>query len=75
VSTYPMDPVDAAWYHIDGPANLAMVTGVALTRQPLDFDKVREVYRHRLADRRRWRPRFAGIAYRGEGRRGKQRLL
>jgi diacylglycerol O-acyltransferase len=49
VSTYPMDPVDAAWYHLDGPANLAMVTGVALTKKPLDFAKVREVYRLRLA--------------------------
>ncbi|UCH16352.1 MAG: wax ester/triacylglycerol synthase family O-acyltransferase [Burkholderiales bacterium] len=57
MSTYPMDPVDAAWYHIDGPANLAMVTGVALTRQPLDFDKVREVYRHRLAGFDRFRQR------------------
>jgi WS/DGAT/MGAT family acyltransferase len=52
-----MDPVDAAWYHIDGPANLAMVTGVALTRKPLDFDKVREVYRVRLAEFDRFRQR------------------
>jgi hypothetical protein len=26
MSIYPMDPVDAAWYHMDGRANLAMVT-------------------------------------------------
>lgn len=47
--TYPMDPVDAAWYHIDGPANLGIVTAVALTKKPLNFDRVREVYRIRLA--------------------------
>ncbi len=57
MSTYPMDPVDAAWYHMDGPANLAMVTGVALTKQPLDFDRVREVYRLRLAGFDRFRQR------------------
>ncbi len=49
MSTHPMDPVDAAWYHIDGPANLAIVTGVALTKKRLDFAKVREVFRLRLA--------------------------
>lgn len=49
VNTYPMAPVDAAWYHLDGPANLAIVTGVALTKKPLDFDRVRETYRVRLA--------------------------
>lgn len=44
-----MAPVDAAWYHIDGPANLAQVTGIALTRTPLDFERVKAVYRARLA--------------------------
>ena len=57
MSTYLMDPVDAAWYHIDGPANLAMVTAVMLTKQPLDFDKVREIYRLRLAGFDRFRQR------------------
>lgn len=50
-----MAPVDAAWYHIDGPANLAQVTGIALTRAPLDFERVKAIYRARLA---RF-PRFA----------------
>jgi len=47
--TYPMAPVDAAWYHIDGPANLAQVTGIALTRAPLDVERVKAIYRARLA--------------------------
>jgi len=63
VSTYPMDPVDAAWYHIDGPANLAMVTAVALTKQPLDFDRVREVYRLRLAGFDRFRQRVVETGF------------
>jgi hypothetical protein len=33
-----MSAVDAAWYYIDGPANLAQVTGILLTNKPLDFD-------------------------------------
>ncbi len=63
MSTYPMDPVDAAWYHIDGPANLAMVTAVALTKQPLNFDRVREIYRRRLAGFDRFRQRVVETGF------------
>ena len=63
MSIYPMDPVDAAWYHIDGPANLAMVTAVALTKQPLDFDRVREIYRRRLAGFDRFRQRVVETGF------------
>lgn len=57
MTTHPMHPVDAAWYHMDGPANLAMVTGILLTRERLDFRKVKAVYRHRLARFDRFRQR------------------
>ena len=57
MTTHPMSPVDAAWYHMDGPANLAMVTSVLLTKTPLDFDTVRAVYRQRLAGFDRFRQR------------------
>lgn len=53
----PMDPVDAAWYHMDGATNLAMVTGVCLTRTPLDFERTRAVFAHRLLHLRRFRQR------------------
>jgi hypothetical protein len=33
----PMSAVDAAWYHMDGPANAATVVGMLLTKLPLDF--------------------------------------
>ena len=52
-----MTPVDAAWYHMDGPANLAMVTSVLLTKEPLDFDKVRAIYEERLIRFDRFRQR------------------
>ena len=45
----PMTSVDAAWYHMDGPANLALVTGILVTRQPLDFERVKATYTSRLA--------------------------
>lgn len=57
MTTHPMHPVDAAWYHMDGPANLAMVTGILLTQARLDFRKVKAVYRHRLAGFDRFRQR------------------
>ena len=49
MATYPMSPVDAAWYHMDGPENLAMVSGILLTKEPLDFRKVKAAYKRRLA--------------------------
>ncbi|GIV68516.1 WS/DGAT/MGAT family O-acyltransferase [Caldilinea sp.] len=52
-----MDPVDAAWYRMDGPTNLAMVTGVALTKEPLDFERTKQVFAHRLLYFRRFRQR------------------
>ena len=58
----PMTPVDAAWFHIDGPANLAQVTGILLFREPLDFARVKEVYRRRLARFDRFRQRVVESA-------------
>ena len=57
MGTHPMAPTDAAWYHIDGPVNFAIVTGILLTKQPLDFGKVKTVYRRRLARFDRFRQR------------------
>ena len=57
MTRYTMAPVDAAWYHIDGPVNFALVTGILLTRQPLDFERVKAVCRQRLARFDRFRQR------------------
>jgi WS/DGAT/MGAT family acyltransferase len=50
---------------MDGPANTATVVGMLLTELPLDFDKVREVYRHRLLTFERFKQRVVerGIAF------------
>ena len=65
MATHPMSAVDAAWYHMDGPANSATVIGMLLTKLPLDFAKVREVYQHRLLAFERFRQRVVerGIAF------------
>jgi WS/DGAT/MGAT family acyltransferase len=57
MARHPMSPVDAAWYHMDGPANRAMVVGVSLTRRPLDFKKVRSAIEQRLLHFARFRQR------------------
>lgn len=61
MATYPMAPRDVAWYHNDGPANQAIMTGVLLTSQALDFDKVRAVYRDRLLGFKRFRQRVVDL--------------
>ena len=48
MTIHAMSPVDAAWYHMDGPANPAVITGILLTKRPLDFEKVRAVYQERI---------------------------
>ena len=48
VAIHPMTPADAAWYHMDGPANPALITGLLLTKTPLRFDKVRALYARRI---------------------------
>jgi diacylglycerol O-acyltransferase / wax synthase len=51
----PMSPVDAAWYHMDGRANPAIVTGVLVTRSPLEVARVRKVCHERLLPFERFR--------------------
>lgn len=61
MTTYPMSPGDAAWFHMDGPANLAIMTGLLITSQPLDFDRVRAVYHERLMGFERFRQRVVEV--------------
>ena len=57
MATIPMSPVDAAWYHMDGPANLAMVTGIGLSSQRFDFEAVKDLYARRIVAFARFRQR------------------
>jgi len=61
--TYPMSAADASWFHNDGPSNLAIVMGVVLTREPLDFNRVRQVYRERLVTFDRFRQRVVETGF------------
>lgn len=54
---HTLSPVDAAWFQMDGPANLAVITGLMLTRQPLNFDLVRARYQQQLLKFDRFRQR------------------
>ena len=72
MKSHPMTPVDAAWFHIDGPANSAVIVSIAVTRRPLDFDRVRAVYTERLSAIERLRCR---VVERSRGRRGVEHLV
>lgn len=62
-SVTPLSPVDAAWFHMDRPANEVLVTGVAITRTPLDFARVRDVWGKRLLAFRRFRQRIVEAGF------------
>ena len=63
MKTYPMSAADAAWFHNDGPANLAIVMGVFLTKKLLDFDRVRKIYNERLVTFDRFRQRVVETGF------------
>ena len=63
MKSYPMAAADAAWFHNDGPANLAIVMGVVLTKKPLDFNRVRAIYSERLVTFDRFRQRVVETGF------------
>ncbi len=65
MTTKPMTPLDAAWYHIDGPVNLAMVTAILLTKEPLDFPRVKKVFADRLRTFERFGQRVVEASFPG----------
>jgi diacylglycerol O-acyltransferase / wax synthase len=58
-----MSAADAAWFHNDGPANLAIVMGVVLTKKPLDFERVRKIYTERIVTFERFRQRVVETGF------------
>jgi WS/DGAT/MGAT family acyltransferase len=63
MAIHPMSAADASWFHNDGPANLAVVMGVALTRSPLDFKKVRKICSDRLLKLERFSQRVVETGF------------
>ena len=63
MKTHAMTAADAAWFHNDGPANLAIVMGVVLTKQKLDFDRVRQIYSERILTFDRFRQRVVETGF------------
>lgn len=63
MKTDPLTAEDAAWFHSDGPANLAIVMGVVLTKKPLRFDRVCKVYSERLLTFDRFRQRVVETGF------------
>ena len=58
-----MSAADAAWFHNDGSANLAIVMGIVLTKKPLDFNRVRKIYSERLVTFDRFRQRVVETGF------------
>lgn len=54
---HPMDPVDAAWLHMESDDNPMMVTSAMLFDEPLDMERVRHVLDSRLLVFQRFRER------------------
>ena len=50
-----LSSADTAWLRMDRPTNLMVITSVLLFDEPVDIDRIRQVYRHRLVGRY---PRF-----------------
>jgi len=48
MKTIPMNPVDAAWFHMDGPENTAVVTALLTSRRRFDAAAVRSQLARRL---------------------------
>ncbi|HEX7638112.1 MAG TPA: wax ester/triacylglycerol synthase family O-acyltransferase, partial [Burkholderiaceae bacterium] len=55
----PMHPVDAAWLHMDGRANAAIVTVLLTARRRFDADAVRDQFERRFASLPAFRRRVA----------------
>jgi WS/DGAT/MGAT family acyltransferase len=49
--------VDAAWLHMDEPTNMAMIVGVIMFDQPVEFNTLKQLVRDRLLRVRRFRQR------------------
>jgi diacylglycerol O-acyltransferase len=57
-SREPLSAVDHAWLRMDEPSNLMIINGALVMEEPVSFDRLKEVLRHRLLPIRRFRQRI-----------------
>ena len=50
MSAQRMGNADAAWLHMDRPANLMVVNALLLFEEPVDVERTREILRSRLVE-------------------------
>ena len=48
---HPMSNADAAWLHMDRPTNLMIINSVLWFDEPLDWDRVKQIFRERVVER------------------------
>ena len=65
VKTEAMNAVDAAWYHMEHPTNLMMVTGFMYFNDPVTRDDILTVLRERLAPFERFHQKVSNHSIRG----------
>lgn len=59
--TESLSSVDVAWYHMEDPTNLMMITGVFIFDEPVDFERLKATLEVRFVKRfRRFRQRVVG---------------
>jgi diacylglycerol O-acyltransferase len=65
MSLHPLEPVDAAWFHMDGAVNTSVVTALVTSRRRFDVDAMRTLLDDRLAaiDRFRCRVVEHGLSF------------
>ena len=57
--TESLSSVDVAWYHMEDPTNLMMITGVFIFDEPVDFERLKATLDVRFVQRyRRFRQRI-----------------
>jgi len=57
----PFNSVDAAWYHMDTPTNLAVINGVVTFEGKIDFERLKATLVNRFLIHRRFRQRVCKI--------------
>lgn len=51
----PLSPIDTAWYRMDEPTNLMMITGIFTFEAPISFETLKSTLRQRMLRYRRFK--------------------